>query len=1025
MNFLSRFLQNHVLANLAFMLVLVLGILSYLQMPRARDPDINFNWINIVTILAGASAEEVESRITDPIEDVLSRSVKDIRFVSSTSRESISIILVRFEELSDSEFDKRLTDLQREVQNVYNDQMPEEAEPPRVLEITSSTGFPTATLVLTADEFDEDLRRYATLTQKALEQLPGVDGADMDGIEDPELHIAFYPERLDGLGITPANLADTVRSYFRDISVGDLETADGKWVVRLKGTDSSLAELENYPVVGANGVVTLGSLADIYRTTEEAAKLVSYRGEPAVMIALTRKEGANTLEMVAEVERFIDQRNQRYADKGFTLHLVDDQTVPTREALALMQNNALIGLVFVLLVTWVFLGSRIAFFTSIGIPFTLAGTFIIINVMGMSINSNVLLGIIIGLGMLVDDAVVVVEAIYHRMRLGADSLAAALAALKEVFAPVTTSVLTTMAVFLPLMLLPGILGEFMRIIPLVVCIALAVSLFEAYWILPSHVAMLRVDHHKPSRFQERRERFVKALRHHYTRSLLSTLRYPGRTALVIFSIVVLSFSALSLGAVKFNFFASDALRIFYVGLDMPRGSTLEQTLDRVVEMEQAVLGELEEGELRATVAYSGQQFTITEPLFGDNVGQVMVSLLPEQAGGRPVLEIIDQVEKKFGGRFGEASITMLKVEEGPPLGQPISMKIRGDDFAQIKAAVDEITALMEAEGIFLNVNLDFRPGNPELQLTLDGDAIKRAGLLPSEVNRSLQAYVDGELITQYQQQGEEVTVRLLSQKSAGYSVDALLRQTISRRDGQPVALGDLTTAEYGYGQQNIRHYNYQRTITIAADIDEAQTDTVAASARLMELWNGISNKYPELNINFSGELDDIDESLEAITLLFVMGVGLIYLILGTQFVSYWQPLLVLVTIPLAFTGVIFGLMVTNNPLSLYTLYGAVALAGISVNGAIVLISAANSRIEQGMSVSHAIVYAARRRVVPVIITSLTTIGGLFSLAAGFAGDSLVWGPVATAIVSGLFISTSMSLFTVPLCYRLAMTWLAR
>jgi Cation/multidrug efflux pump len=237
-------------------------------------------------------------------------------------------------------------------------------------------------------------------------------------------------------------------------------------------------------------------------------------------------------------------------------------------------------------------------------------------------------------------------------------------------------------------------------------------------------------------------------------------------------------------------------------------------------------------------------------------------------------------------------------------------------------------------------------------------------------------------------------------------------------EGDLITLGELMTVERTPALGTIRHYNFRRTITVEADIDSGVTDTVTANTSVMDAWSGLQNQYPNVNLDFSGELDDIQESLDSIGILFMFGLGVMYLILGTQFKSYGQPILILVTVPLAFTGVVLGLFVTGNPLSLYTLYGVVALAGIAVNSAIVLISAANDRLRRGMSLKHATLYAGRRRVVPIVITVMTTIAGLFSLAAGLGGSSLIWGPVATAIVWGLGFSSILTLFVVPILYYL-------
>jgi len=1021
MSLLDRFLNNHVLANLTFSLVLILGVLSYLEMPRAKDPEINFNWVNITTFLPGASSIDVEKRVTDPLEDSIRKSVQDIRFISSTSRSGISNILIRFDQINERTFDKRLTDLRREVQNTYTDELPEEADDPFIFEVTTSNAFPSASVAVTSAGDDENLRKQTVNIKKDLERIKGVDRINDLGLNDPELHIKYYPERLEGLGITPADISNTIRSYFRDVSAGDVKTADGQWIVRIEGTNANPNILANYPIVTAEGIIPLGNLAEITRATEEPSEIVRFNGEPATLLAITKQSTTNVLELIDDVKNYIDTRNKFSDSTGVKLVLVDDQTISTREALTLMQTNAMIGLAMVLLVTWAFLGTRIAFLTSIGIPFTLAGTFLILNTVGMTLNNMVLLGVVIALGMLVDDAVVVVESIYQRLQRGQDGLKAATGALKEVFAPVTTSVLTTMAAFLPLMLLPGILGEFMKVIPIVVTLALAISLFEAYWMLPAHVIAAKLNFKNPSKQQQRREAATHWIRVKYTKLLLKALRYPVRSISVVLFVFSLAVATIASGQIRFNFFEADALRLFYVNIEMARGTTLEETNRALAEVERQTLKQIQPNELRASLIYSGQQFTETEPLFADTVGQIMISLNPAEDGGRSVDEIADAVEANVMDVAGPTNISLLRMKEGPPTSRDINVKIRGDEFDEIKRAAKALMNYLETNKVFSNITLDYRPGNPELVLRYDGEAIKRAGIDPIILSRSIQALVDGEIVNDFQDQGEKVKLRVLAKQDDWYDIEELLRQTISLPDGRSIAIGELVIPEHSYGQHNIRHYNFRRAISLQADINKDLIDTVAANDLIIEQWKTLQKEYPTIDLDFSGVLDDINESMSAIGILFLFGVGLMYIILGTQFRSYFQPLLILVTIPLAFTGVVLGLFVTNNPISLYTLYGVVALAGISVNAAIVLISAANTRLENGMSLLHATVYAARRRVIPILITSLTTIAGLFSLASGLAGSSLIWGPVATAIVWGLAFSTVLTLFVVPMLYRIFMS----
>ncbi len=1018
---LRRLLDNHVLANLTFLLILIQGYLAFEQMPRSRDPEINFNWVNILTTLPGASPAEIEKRITDPIEDKIKQTIKDIRFVSSDSRAGASLMLVRFEQMSEREFDKHIIDLRREVQNVYTDQLPPEANDPEVLVLTSSNAFPTAILAVETQSYDENFRRYISNLDREIEALKGVDEALDLGVGDPELHIAFYPERLEGLGLSPTALADTVAAYFRDVSIGDIETESGKWIIRLDGTSSSLEELSAFPILGSNGIVELGSVADVYFSTDEDHITVNFQKRPAAMFSITKQNGASALGMLDKLNKFIVEQNNLYKDKGYQLILVDDRTIDTRESIGLMVDNAVIGLLFVLVVTFIFLGTRIAFLTAIGIPFTLAGTFIIINLMGFALSNMVLLGVVVALGMIVDDAVVVVEAIYYRLQRGVRPIDAAIDALREVAAPVLTSVLTTISVFLPLIFLPGILGEFMRLLPLVVCIALLVSLVEAFWILPSHVTFIGQSDSE-SKVARIRKTLTRKIRSNYSLLLVRAIRNPLKTILISLMFPMIAVVVLASGLIKFNFFLSEPFPMFYADIELPAGANIEKTQELTTELEEIVLSVIKPEELRSSITYAGQKFTETTIHTGSHFGQVFVTLHQQSAYKRKIRDIYNEVTKAIGDEYKGAKVNSLLVEDGPPVGKPIAIKLLGDDYDELNLVASKMQAYMSQQTeqdkpLFVQISTDYKPGAPEMVLSLDGDAIKRAGLHPAQVTRSLQSYVDGELVTRYQRLGEEIDVRLLAVKNPDAPVEALLEQTMSTPDGSTIVLGELVNVSYEEGLMNIFHYSYSRSITLESDIDDDLVNTVQANQILLDYWDSIRLDYPGVKLDTSGQLDDIQESLDSMLMLFVMGVGLIYLILGTQFKSYFQPLIVLLSVPLAFAGVILGAIISGNTvLSMYTLYGVIALSGISVNAAIVLISAANARIESGMNVVSATVFAAKRRVIPVLITSFTTIAGLFSLAAGVAGESLVWSPLASAIVSGLFFSTMLILIIIPIFY---------
>ncbi len=1022
MRFFQALITNHPLANIAFVVVILMGLLAYTHMPREQDPEINFNWVNVSTVLPGASAEDVEKSVTNPLEDSI-RNVQDIKFVVSSSREGVSNILVRFRDIPVRVFDKRVNDLRREIQNKANAELPVEALDPEILEITTSNGFPTAMVVLTGQADDEPLRSTARTVKDDLKQIPGVDQVLALGFQEPELLVEFSPPALAARGLTAADLAEALRLWFRDVFAGKIKTDGGEWLVRVNGATADPERLAGFylqPPGAIDARVPLDAVARIRRGRDDPRQLASMAGQPGVMLSVSKIGYTNTLDLVGHIRDYIDRKNAVLAGSGLKLVMADDQTVATRQALGIMQNNAAIGLLLVLGVCWLFLGSRIATMVTLGVVFAVAGAFVLLDAVGSTLNVSVLLGIVIVLGMLVDDAVVLVEAMYFRMERGMKAFDAALDSIREVGWPVLAAVSTTIAAFLPLMLLPGIVGKFMFVIPFVVTVGLTVSLIEAFWMLPAHVVALGERAIGHSRTQALRERWTHLLRVKYTRLLIHVMRYPLLYLGWAFALFLGATAAVGGGLVKFQFFAFDPIRLYYVNVDMPPDAPIEETLRQTLKVEERVRAGLRAGEARSVSSLAGIKFTEMEPLYGDQYGQIAVSLNPAAPGVRGLDDIIEDMRESVTQTPGRAAISFLKLSGGPPTAKPISVKVRADDRVELRAAADAIKAIVANIPGARDVVDNDTPGRDELSLRVDVNAARNAGLDPGTVARLVRLHLDGEVVADLRDRGEKVELRVRAAPRTVARIRELLDDPIALPGGGTTTLGALLVTEERKSLGLIRHWNLRRAITVEADLDKETIDTLAANARLRAEWKKIRARYPATDLDFSGELDDINESLEAMGPLFLLGVGLIYLILAAQFRSYFQPLLILVTVPLAFTGVTLGLLVSGNPLSLYTLYGVIALTGIAVNAAIVLIDAANARRAAGMNVLHATLYAARRRVIAILMTTGTTIAGLFSLAFGLAGKSLLWGPVAASIVWGLAFSTVLTLFVIPVLYRFFM-----
>ncbi|MBT7410121.1 MAG: efflux RND transporter permease subunit, partial [Methylococcales bacterium] len=1007
---LKSILDNHVLATLVLVLVMVMGVVSYQNMPREKNPTFNYNAVSVVTGLPGASAWDIEKVITTPIEAAVAK-VSDVRTVTSSSQEGFSSVTVRFGDIDDETYDRRITDLRREIQNA-SAQLPKEASQTSVNSVNSSNAFPSASVMVYSLANDENLRKQARYVTKDIERIKGIDSARPIGLQEPEFQIRFKMDRLQGLGISPTSLADTVRAYFRNVSAGTIKLNDQQWVVRLIGEINDLEYLSKLPIITARGEIQLDSIAEVTRSRSKASGLVNFRGHPAIMISIAKKGNANTLELLDDINKYIEKRNELSESTGITLSLLYDQTDSIRSSINVMETNAFYGLILVMLMTWLFLGWKMAMLTTIGIPFTIAGTFWVLSTIGFTLNNPVLLAVVISLGMLVDDAIVVVETMYFYLSKGGDAAVEVVKALEEVIGPVTAAVLTTIAAFMPLMLLPGVLGKFMVVVPVVVTVALLFSLIEAFWLLPAHVQSWDVNFDNNSKSHQMRVKMTHTLKNKFSHILIKAMRHPKSVLFALIMSFFISLAAVSTGAVKVNFFAFDSYRVFYIDVETNPGTSLHQMQDKLLFIEKKMRAAAKPNEIRAVATAAGRANNKT----GDHLGRILVTLKPQDGSYREIDEFIEAIRPSVTNIQDIYNVNIVTFSDVPKAAS-IKVRLRGDDFDEIGNAVKGLKKILSTMEAVNEIKVDDNAGSMQLSFTVDIDVARRAGLNPETLSRTVRLLVDGEVVASVQDKGEKVDIRLLNDKLIWRDIDEFMRQTISLpNNGGEIPLAQLLLPSIKQGVGKVQHYKFRRSMTVEAGIDKKILNTLEANNFIKAKWKTVAHLYPNVVLDFTGELDDITESLDALSSLFLFGLLLIFLILGTQFNSYWQPLMILLTVPMAFTGVILGLFVTNNPLSLFTLYGVIALAGIAVNDAIVLISTANNMRKAGRSRIYAAVFASRRRFVPVIITSLTTIAGLFSLSTGLAGYSIMWGPVATAIVWGLMFSTFLTLIVLPILY---------
>lgn len=1002
---LRRFYQNHVFANLTYALVVALGVMAYTGMPREEYPDVNQNVMSVWITVQGLAAEDIEQRLTLPFEQLLRGRISDIRTVSSTIGAGYFETRLRFNTLDKSTFEKRGTELRREVQTAYATLFPKEAGVYWVWGDSGSVSRTIASVVLFGngdpERFLYDIRAF----RRDLERLPGVDKLDYFGYAESEIHIAFRPERLEGLGLNPLAVADSIKAYLGDEAAGPVALGDREWLVRVVGSGGLPGKLTDLPLVGAHGMVRLGDIADIVRGNDSLFPMPSSGERPAALFTVMKKNAADAFNVVCEINGLIAHYNADGAARGIEVQLVEDETRRTQTAIELMVSKAWWGLALVMLTSWLFLGARLAAVCTLAVPFALGGAFALLQAVGMTLNTSVLLGALIALGMLVDYAVIVVEAAAHRIRHGMDALNAALAGLGEVALPIICSLLTTVAAFLPLALLPGFLGGIMRVVPIAVTLALLAALIEALWMLPVHIVGLGALLARPSPLQGLRSRCLRKLHGFYGRALLACLRRPWQVVVPALLAFTLAGLALAQGWVAMDFFPKTPTRSFWIAPTFPAGTRADSTEPVFRRFAELIRAEVGSDELQTIVALPPSE--------------MRVYLKPD---GRPLPEILAKLDTPLRRVFGPTELSIAGQSSGGPQGDPITVKLTGPDFAVLKAAATDLQAVMAQQSAFGNLHSDYQGGAPQLDLALNGDAIQRSGIAPETVVRAIKLWVRGEVVSGYREGSDLIGVRVLAKPAPYQDLNTLLRQTVARPGGGAVPLAELVHAERKDGPQLIHHYNYRRVITLQANLDPSRLNLEQANAWIAGQWHGLQVAYPAVELDLTGEIEEVRDSLGGLKQFGLLGVGLIFLILGAQYRNYRQPLLILLKIPMGFAGVVLGLLVSGQTASLYTLYGGVALAGITVNAAILLFSAANDRVAAGMHPNHATFHAARRRLVPILITSFATIAGLLPLAVASAESASLWKPVATAIVWGLGFATLLNLFLVPLLYRWGMAW---
>lgn len=1006
--------------NLITLFFVVAGGVSLAFMGREAFPNVSFDRVIVRTDYFGAPAEEIEKLVTIKIEDEL-KEVDGIDKILSVSAENVSLIVI---EIDPDEADKQkvVNDIQRAVDRVRD--LPEEIDDDPVVTEIESKNRPILNVSLSGEMDEWELRRYAKNLETRLLDIPDVAKVVRIGWHDQEIWVEVDPKRVKEDKLSLEDVVEALAAENINLPAGTLKTGgEGEYLVRTMGEFETVEEIKKV-IIRANDVgnwVRVSDVATVHDAFEDDDRIEKTFGSKAITLTVVKKESGDIIDVVNQVKEVVE-RFREEVPESLRLSLFDDLSFYVRRRIRVLTNNGLIGMMLVLGTLFLFLAPTVAFWTAVGIPVALCVTFVVMNAFGLTINLVTMFALIMVLGIIVDDAIVIAENIYRHIEAGYAPKEAAILGTNQVALAVIATVLTTVAAFVPIFFMSGIIGKFIRVMPLVVIAALTASLVESLFVLPSHLAEsvpIHLQKHRKRRLKSRFEIGFQLLRIRYLKLLRWVIHHRSKALILVMAICVFAFSLFKTG-MKFVLFPQGLIEEFFIRVKTPIGTSLEETERRMRGIE-SLIKELPPEEIENFVTQVGTHLDDpTDPATdrGSHLGQIHVFLTPERSRKRKADEIIDSLREKTRGLspFFE-EITFEKVRAGPPVGKPITIQLRGDDLERLARAADLFKAkLAEIDGV-KDIKDDYDPGKPELRVFVDGEEAKKAFLTVRDVGRTVRNAIEGQIATTIQKSDEEIKVRVRYPESYTHGKGIFDHLYVPNRFGKLIALKKVTRREEVPGIRAIKRLDRKRLVQVMADVDEKRVTPIEVQKKIEAFRREVFQKqYPDVTVRYGGEQEETQESIQDLFRAFGLALFLIFIILACNFNSVTQPFVVMVAIPFGIVGVIFAFFFHGKPLSFMALLGLIGLSGVVVNDSIILMDFINDHRRRGFSRAAAVFHAGRLRLRPVLLTSITTIAGLLPTAYGLGGSDPFVMPMALAIGWGLLFATLLTLLVIPTIY---------
>ena len=1000
-----------------YLCVVVLGVVAARQLAVDLMPKVEMPQVSVTTTYDGVAPQEIESLLTRPIEQALS-TIEGLDKLSSTSSEGMSRVQATFTWGKD--LDEVINDIRESLDRVRN-VLPEDASTPSIWKFDLSS-MPVAFLGLSGDG---DVRRVRYLADeilsRRLERVPGVARVDTRGGREREIQVLLDQSRLSALGVTPLDVSSALASENRNVSAGDMIDTSKEVLVRTIGEYETVDDISDVVIAVRDGrsifVRDVGEVRDTFR---ELKNELWIDGQVGMRMFVSKQSGANTVQVVDALKKELEVLRREYAGE-IELRMLFDGSQFIKQSVNNVQRGALFGAGLAVLVLLLFLRDlRATLVVATAIPISVLATIALMYFNGFTLNVVSLGGIALGIGMLVDSAIVVLENIYRRRKDGLAPLQAATLGANEVTPAIIAGTLTTISVFIPVVFIQGFAGVFFKEMAVVVSFALLCALIVAMTLIPAASAKwlgrrtLRIER---SRVLSHATTVLRGLDNWYADHLQLWLARPARVMLA--SIGVLLASLFLLPMIGFELMPESDEGRFNVNVELPVGTPVETTIGVMQEMELAIRGAIDPNELDHLMTTAGPE-SWWRPASG-NQGSMEVMLVPASQRTRSVTDILasartatSEIPGAKVRMYPSSSNMMMRMMRGG--GERLTVEIRGFDLAigdqLAKRVLKEISAVEGVE----HPRVDREEGKLEHTLRVDRRRLAELGLSGSQVAGTVESYVLGKVATRFRIAGDEYDVRVQLREEDRELIEQLPQLPIVTPSGQVVPLGSLARSDENTSPTSIARENQQRIMRISAGTGVRPFGEIASDVEAV--LAGI--EVPEgFTVSLGGELQEQREVFASLIIGIALALFLVFTVMAVQFESLTQPLIIMTAVPFSLVGVLLTLALTGTTLNMNSFLGLIVLIGIVVNNAIVLVDYINlQRRERGAELVAAIIHAGRRRLRPILMTTLTTALGLMPLALGLGEGSEIQAPLARVVVGGLLTSTAITLLFVPCLYLL-------